>query len=79
MIIVINNNEILKEFLKAKFTSEIKFTKPISDLIFQLRMQASDVHLLVQIFKAGIDYKFVPKNLTISIYNELDFKFFLKI
>lgn len=50
MFIVINNNEILKEFLKAKFTSEIKLTKPISDLIFQLRMQASDVHLMVQIF-----------------------------
>lgn len=48
MFIVINNR-ILKEFLKAKFTSEIKFTKPIRDLIFQLRMQASDVHLLVKI------------------------------
>lgn len=39
MFTVINNNEILKKILKAKFTSEIKFTKPISDLIVQMHVR----------------------------------------
>lgn len=82
IFIEINNNKLLTEFLKAKFTSEIRLTKPICASIKWSNISFTYVYMYwFSLFKptCSIDYKIVHKHETISIYNWLDCKFFFQI